>query len=120
MVFIRPKILRDGVETSFETDAKYNYMRDQQKRMNRREILPILPGTKKPMLDPAPPPPPPGTGEVDPRVQEEKLRGGAGDAGAEKGTSQQADGNAPAEPQPQGAPAPQAEPAPQQPVPRAN
>jgi general secretion pathway protein D len=85
MVFIRPKILRDGVEASFETDSKYNYMRDQQKRMNRRELLPILPGVKKPELEPPPPPPPPGTGEVDPRVQQEKLRGGQGDAGAAQG-----------------------------------
>ena len=26
MVFIRPKILRDGVATAIETDAKYNYI----------------------------------------------------------------------------------------------
>jgi general secretion pathway protein D len=139
MVFIRPKILRDGVEASFETDAKYNYMRDQQKRMNKREILPILPGVKRPMLDPPPPPPPPGTGEVDPRVQQEKLRGGQGDAGAAKGedtppvpgatrspTPLSPDNEpvpaqpsppapapqqqAPGQPQPRGAPAPQATP----------
>ena len=30
MVFIRPKILRDGVQTAIETNAKYNYMRDIQ------------------------------------------------------------------------------------------
>ncbi len=80
MVFIRPKILRDGVQASFETDAKYNYIRDEQRKQNKTEILPLLPGTKKPMLDPPPPPPPPGTGEVDPRVEQEKLRGGQGDA----------------------------------------
>ena len=30
MVFIRPKILRDGVSAAIETNAKYNIMRDQQ------------------------------------------------------------------------------------------
>ncbi len=133
MVFIRPKILRDGVETSFATDAKYNYMRDQQKRMNRREILPILPGVQKPVLEPPPPPPPAGTGEVDPRVQQEKLRGGQGDAGAAKSEdtppvpgatrsptpltpdepvppAPAPQPQAPAQPQPRGAPAPQATP----------
>ena len=30
MVFIRPKILRDGVQTAIETNAKYNYMRNLQ------------------------------------------------------------------------------------------
>ena len=30
MVFIRPRILRDGIEAAIETNAKYNYMRDQQ------------------------------------------------------------------------------------------
>jgi general secretion pathway protein D len=115
MVFIRPKILRDGVQTSFETDAKYNYIRDEQKKMNKTEILPLLPGAKKPSLDPPPPPPPPGTGEVDPRVEQEKLRGGQGDA--TRVQSPAAPGQPPrkspgATPeQPQGAPAPQATPA---------
>jgi general secretion pathway protein D len=89
MVFIRPKILRDGVQTSFETDAKYNYIREEQKKQNRTEILPLLPGTKKPLLEPPPPPPPPGTGEVDPRVEQEKLRGGQGDASALRSPAQQ-------------------------------
>jgi general secretion pathway protein D len=111
MVFIRPKILRDGVQASFETDAKYNFIRDEQKKQNRTEILPLLPGTKKPILDPAPPPPPPGTGEVDPRVEQEKRRGGQGDSTSRQNESQQS-APAPATPQPQPAPAPQATPAP--------
>lgn len=112
MVFIRPKILRDGVQASFETDAKYNYIRDEQKKQNKTEILPLLPGTKKPMLDPPPPPPPPGTGEVDPRVEQEKLRGGQGDGSAiQQPQTQQAapDGTLP----PQSTTTPQATPAPQ-------
>ncbi len=31
MVFIRPRILRDGVDAAIETNAKYNYVRDQQR-----------------------------------------------------------------------------------------
>jgi general secretion pathway protein D len=116
MVFIRPKILRDGVQTAFETDAKYNYIRDEQKKQNRTEILPLLPGTKKPVLDPPPPPPPPGTGEVDPRVEQEKLRGGQGDGSAVKGQEPATpDGTLPAPGTPTApAPAPQAVPAPRQ------
>ena len=56
MVFIRPKILRDGVQTAIETDAKYNYMRDeQQKARDRGEILPLLPVSTNPRAaaDPA-------------------------------------------------------------------
>ncbi len=115
MVFIRPKILRDGVQTSFETDAKYNYIRDEQKKMNKTELLPLLPGAKKPSLEPPPPPPPPGTGEVDPRVEQEKLRGGQGDATAVRPPTGQPEpgGNPP----PQGAPPPQTTPT-QPPAPR--
>jgi hypothetical protein len=107
MVFIRPKILRDGVQTAFETDAKYNYIRGEQKKQNRTELLPLLPGTKKPILDPPPPPPPPGTGEVDPRVEQEKLRGGQGDGTALKNPQPALpDGTLPATPGAPGTPAP--------------
>lgn len=50
MVFIRPKILRDSVQTAFETDAKYNAIRDLQQqggnygllRSKQRPVLPPL------------------------------------------------------------------------------
>jgi general secretion pathway protein D len=58
MIFIRPTILRDGVQAAVATDSKYNYMRDQQRKFNEnRELLPLLPGVKKPTLPPAPPMP---------------------------------------------------------------
>jgi general secretion pathway protein D len=63
MVFLKPRILRDGVDTAIETSTKYNYMRDQQRRQGRGEVLPILPGAKKPMLPPIPAPPAPATSE---------------------------------------------------------
>jgi general secretion pathway protein D len=62
MIFIRPKILRDDTQAAFQTDSKYNYMIDQERDYNRRELVPLLPGAKKPLLPPAPPPPPPGSG----------------------------------------------------------
>jgi general secretion pathway protein D len=57
MVFIRPKILRDGVTTAFETDAKYNFIRDQQRKAGAQpgEILPLIPFNKDPILPELPP-----------------------------------------------------------------
>jgi general secretion pathway protein D len=62
MIFIRPKILRDDAQAAYQTDSKYNYMIDQERSYNKRELLPVIPGVKKPLLPPAPPPPPPGSG----------------------------------------------------------
>lgn len=56
MVFIQPKILRDGVQTAIETNSKYNYIREEQRKTDKRELLPLLPGTKKPQLPPLPEP----------------------------------------------------------------
>jgi general secretion pathway protein D len=58
MVFIRPKILRDGVQTAIETNAKYNYIRDEQRAAGRpkSEVLPLLPYSKEPRLPPLAPP----------------------------------------------------------------
>jgi general secretion pathway protein D len=58
MVFIRPKILNDGVQTAIETDAKYNYIRELQKKAGAQpgEILPLIPFNKDPLLPPVPPP----------------------------------------------------------------
>lgn len=45
MVFIRPTILRNDVQAAFETNAKYNYIRDQQLAMrpNRPRLMPLTP-----------------------------------------------------------------------------
>jgi general secretion pathway protein D len=54
MVFIRPKILRDSTQMAFETDAKYNYIRDVQQR-GRGENgghVAIMPGEQRPVLPP--------------------------------------------------------------------
>ena len=61
MVFIRPKILRDGLAAAIETDAKYNYMRQEILRgaPPKTEVLPLIPFTSQPTLPPIPAPLPP-------------------------------------------------------------
>jgi general secretion pathway protein D len=58
MVFIRPKILYDGVDTAIATDAKYNFIRDMQQKAGSDpgEILPLIPFNKDPRLPALPPP----------------------------------------------------------------
>ena len=60
MMFIRPKILGDDASAAYATDSKYKYMIEQERGSETREILPLLPGEKRPRLPPPPPPPPPG------------------------------------------------------------
>jgi len=51
MVFIQPRILRDGLDATIETNQKYNYIRDQQLRLGpQRELLPMLPGERRSIL----------------------------------------------------------------------
>jgi general secretion pathway protein D len=52
MVFIRPKILRDGVQTATETNAKYNFIREEQRAQHdaATEMLPLMPHEKQPLL----------------------------------------------------------------------
>jgi general secretion pathway protein D len=53
MVFIRPKILRTDEQSAIETNTKYNYIREEQRKVSgEREWLPILPGVKQPELPP--------------------------------------------------------------------
>jgi general secretion pathway protein D len=72
MIFIRPKILRDQSQAAYETDLKYNYMQDEQRGIQQREVLPLLPD-RQPILPKLPPPPPAGTQSA-PVSPEEKER----------------------------------------------
>jgi general secretion pathway protein D len=56
MVFIRPRILRDDVQTESLSEAKYNSMRAEEKALDKGKI-PLLPGQTQPLI-PAPPAPP--------------------------------------------------------------
>jgi len=86
ILFIRPKILRDPAQAAFETDLKYNYMIDQQKDLNRREALPLLPGVSRGKLDSPPPAPrgnpPPAGGSAAPDGTPVKPGVAAPDSGA--------------------------------------
>jgi general secretion pathway protein D len=66
IIFIRPQILRDAAQAAYETDLKYNYMQDQQKSLNQREALPLLPGTGRGKLEPLPSAPKPEPGQPAP------------------------------------------------------
>src|ERR1700722_13123993 len=53
MVFIRPKILRTDEQSEIETNNKYQYIREEQRKVtSEREYLPILPFVKQPELPP--------------------------------------------------------------------
>ena len=54
MIFIRPKILRNDAQTAFETNAKYNYIRDvqQQGRGGKGGRVAIMPFEGRPILPP--------------------------------------------------------------------
>jgi len=45
LIFLQPHILRDDRQAAIETDAKYNYVREEQRRLNRDQDakLPLLP-----------------------------------------------------------------------------
>lgn len=51
MVFIKPTILRDNVQAAFETNAKYNYIRQQQQAIRPTNPR-LMPLTKRPTLPP--------------------------------------------------------------------
>jgi len=52
MVFIRPTILRDGVDAAIETNAKYNVLRNQQRMGRKKGRVNLLPGERQPLLPP--------------------------------------------------------------------
>ena len=66
ILFIRPKILRDQAQAAYETDLKYNYMRDQQRSLDQKEALPLLPGVARGTLNELPPAPVPPAQKVAP------------------------------------------------------
>ena len=54
MVFIRPKILRTPEQAAYETNAKYNYMMDEEQRSRGKGAAPLLPNEVPPTLPPLP------------------------------------------------------------------
>jgi len=73
MVFIKPTILRDNVQAAFETNAKYNYIRDQQLgiKPKRPRLMPMTERSTLPELEQAVPSTPPEPPAIDLRPQPE-------------------------------------------------
>lgn len=65
MIFIRPTILRDPAQTMFETNQKYNMIRDVQRGREGDDIQ-LMPGRQRPMLP-----------ELEPRAEEVPAEEGA-------------------------------------------
>ena len=75
MVFIRPKILRTDAQAAIETNSKYNYIRDDQRKVTgEREYLPLLPGVTQPLLPVLPPPPSIQSNSSAPTEPEDKVK----------------------------------------------
>lgn len=53
MVFIKPTILRDNVQAAFQTNAKYNYIRDQQLLLKPKNVR-LMPQTPRNVLPEVP------------------------------------------------------------------
>jgi general secretion pathway protein D len=79
MVFIRAKILNSGAQTAVETQAKYDYIREQEAGRSRGKVQ-LLPGERQPQLPalnelqappraPAPASPPPAPPAPDPAAE---------------------------------------------------
>ncbi len=118
MIFIRPKIIRDDAQAAYATESKYKYMMEQERESElHQDIIPLLPGEKRPKLAPMPPPPPAGTNDAPASTAEKEKAAAANEKrqDTQPGNAQAAPSAAPAAPAPDqgaGAPAPGA-PAPQ-------
>jgi general secretion pathway protein D len=75
IVFIRPKILRDGSQAAVETNSKYDYLRQMQIERNGGKAT-LLPQDRQPTLPELPPYVPPPKEETD----SDKPPGASGDA----------------------------------------
>jgi len=53
VIFVRAEIMRDTTDTSFQTNAKYNSIREVQ-RLNRDSSVQLMPGVARPMIPPLP------------------------------------------------------------------
>ena len=53
MIFVRAEIMRDATQTAFETNQKYNMIREVQ-RGNRENSVQLMPEADRPMIPPLP------------------------------------------------------------------
>ena len=81
MVFIKPTILRDNVQAAFETNTKYNYIRDQQ-LLTRPKNVRLMPRTSRTVLPEIPAIEPPAAGTETPVIDlREAPEGETGEPG---------------------------------------
>ncbi len=81
MVFIKPTILRDNVQAAFETNTKYNYIRDQQLLTRPRNVR-LMPRTPRTVLPEIPAIEPPAAGTEPPVIDlREAPQGETGEPG---------------------------------------
>ena len=81
MVFIKPTILRDNVQAAFETNTKYNYIRDQQLLTRPRNVR-LMPRTPRTVLPEIPAIEPPAAGTETPVIDlREAPEGETGEPG---------------------------------------
>lgn len=81
MVFIKPTILRDNVQAAFETNTKYNYIRDQQ-LLTRPKNVRLMPRTPRAVLPEMPAVEPPAAGTEPPVIDlREAPQGETGEPG---------------------------------------
>ncbi len=115
MIFIRPTIIRDDSQAAYATESKYKYMMEQERQSElHQDIIPLLPGEKRPKLTPMPPAPPPGT-DAAPASTAEKEKAAEANKKYDQLQQQQNGAGAPAQPPappataapPAGKPAPQ-------------
>ncbi len=53
MIFIRAEIMRDSAEASFQTNAKYNMIRNVQQGRSK-DAIQLMPGAERPVIPPLP------------------------------------------------------------------
>lgn len=53
MIFIRAEIMRDSAEAAFQTNAKYNMIREVQKG-REKDAIQLMPGAERPVIPPLP------------------------------------------------------------------
>ena len=54
MIFVRAEIMRDTNETAFQTNAKYNMIRDVQGANRENSAVALMPNASRPMIPPLP------------------------------------------------------------------
>ncbi len=80
MVFIRPEILRSGIDTARYTQEKYDYMRALELEAGKKGHLGLIPGATRPVMPPIDLRPKSGQGQPPPAAHQAPSQGAGGAA----------------------------------------